>query len=331
VDVRDLQRRLRRLGASDRFASLWLNPGGTRDSVTFRLVSQRSPSRLVAAGAAYDNDLGGRFWLGQVNRRFLGRDIELTAATLLGELRQEVLGGLRFALSSGANPLPMLKVNASRELVRQFEDGNEGSPLIVHEGIGVVGVEASWSDGWRGSLGLEGRMWDVPDQTGQSAAGPILAISKAGRTAESVFQLQAGVNGEYSRLELEGIATVTLGKLKIRPGGRYGLGESLPAQRQFVFGGVDGFAGLHIGELRSERELSGSLVFLYPVKGPLLFRIEPMAGASGGDSGILPEGDVLTGIRVGFNISTGLGPIRLEYGISSEGRDGLLVRIGQWF
>ena len=156
-------------------------------------------------------------------------------------------------------------------------------------------------------------------------------MTKSGRIAESLFQLQASANSEYRRLELEGIAMVTLGRLKVRPRARFGIGESIPAQQQFLFGGVDGFAGLHIGELRSERELSGSVIFLYPLKGQLLLRIEPMAGASGGDSGILPEGELITGIRVGLNLPTGLGPIRVEYGVSEGGRDGLLVRIGRWF
>jgi hypothetical protein len=161
--------------------------------------------------------------------------------------------------------------------------------------------------------------------------GPRLSILKAGRLAEPLFSLDAAANAEYRRIELEGIATIGFGRLQVRPHVRYGWGESLPIQRQFVFGGVDGFAGRHIGELRSERELFGSLVMLYRLKGQLMVRAEPMLGAVGGDAGMFPDGETLAGIRMGLNLFTGLGPIRVEYGISDGGGDALLVRIGRWF
>jgi hypothetical protein len=57
-----------------------------------------------------------------------------------------------------------------------------------------------------------------------------------------------------------------------------------------------------------------------------------MIGAvGGGDDGVLPGGEAITGIRMGLNLSTGLGPIRVEYGFGDEGRDALLVRLGRWF
>jgi hypothetical protein len=149
--------------------------------------------------------------------------------------------------------------------------------------------------------------------------------------AEPLFQLQAAANSEYRRVEVEGIATIRFGRLRVRPRARFGLGESLPEQLKFVFGGVDGFAGRHIGESRSEREVFGSLVFLHPIKGPLLLRIEPMIGATGGAGGWLPDGDAIVGIRMGLNLTTGLGPIRVEYGVSEGNREGLLVRLGRWF
>ena len=98
-----------------------------------------------------------------------------------------------------------------------------------------------------------------------------------------------------------------------------------------MFGGVDGFAGRHIGELRSERELLGSLVILHPLKGHSWCGVEPMIGATGGDGAGCPDGETFVGVRMGLNLFTGLGPMRVEYGISDGGRDGLLVRLGRWF
>jgi hypothetical protein len=331
IEVRALQRHLRQLGTSDRYASVWLFPRGTRDSVSFQVTPTLAPARVVAVGAAYDNDLGGRIWLGQVDRHVLRSSLEVSTAAFLGELSQELLLGLRPSSSLGRAIIPTIGVRASRELVRRFDDGTELSPVKVHAATGFAGIQLTWRDSWVGSFGLEGQLWDSPGR-GRSAAGPRLSILKAGRLAEPLFRLEAEANPRYRRLEIEGIASVQWGRLQVRPHVRYGWGESLPLQRRFVFGGVDGFAGRHIGELRSERELMGSLIFLHPVRGRLLFRLEPMIGAvGGGDDGVLPGGEAITGIRMGLNLSTGLGPIRVEYGFGDEGRDALLVRLGRWF
>lgn len=331
LDVHALQRNLRRLGTSERYASVWLFPEGNRDTVTFRITPDLAPSRVVAVGAAYDNDLGGRVWLGQVNRHILRTNLEISSATFLGELRQEFFAGVRLTSPRGASLAPALELRASRELVRRFNEGDEISPQKIHEGTAFAALHLSVRGNWHAALGVEGRLWDAPELRGQAALGPRLSLLKAGRMAEPLFRLDAIASSVFQRVEAEGIATIRLGHLQVRPHFRYGWGESLPLQQQFVFGGVDGFAGRHIGELRSEREILGSLVILHPIKGQLMLRVEPMVGASGGGEGLLPDGDAVAGIRMGFNLFTGLGPIRVEYGVSEGSRDGLLVRLGRWF
>jgi NTE family protein len=331
IDVPELRRDLRRLGLSERYSSVWLFPEGTRDTVSLHISPHLAPSRVVAVGAAYDNDLGGRIWLGQVNRHVLRTNLEVSSATFLGELRQEVFAGVRLASPQGASFAPKAEVRASRELVRRFTDGEELSPQKVHEGIAFAGAQLNIRGNWQAALGVEARVWDSPGRAGQSAIGPRLQLLKAGRMAEPLFRLDGAVNSVFQRVEAEGIATIRFGRLQVRPHLRYGWGKSLPQQQQFVFGGLDGFAGRHIGELRSEREVFGSLVILHPLKGQLMLRVEPMLGASGGGEGAFPDGDVISGIRMGLNLSTGLGPIRVEYGLSEGRRDGLLVRLGRWF
>ena len=331
LDVPGLQRRLRRLGTSERYASVWLFPQGRRDTVTFRITPDLAPSRVVAVGAAYDNDLGGRIWLGQVNRHILRTNLEISTATFLGELRQELFAGARLTSPRGASLAPALELRASRELVRRFNDGDEAPPQKVHEGTAFAALHLSVRGNWQAALGVEARLWDAPGLRGQSALGPRLSVLKAGRMAEPLFRLDAIASSAFHRVEAEGIATIRLGRLQVRPHFRYGWGESLPLQHQFVFGGVDGFAGRHIGELRSEREVFGSLVILHPIKGQLMLRVEPMVGAAGRGKGLVPDGAAVAGVRMGLNLLTGLGPIRVEYGVSEGGRDGLLVRLGRWF
>ena len=330
IDIRNLQRNLRRLGTSDRYSSVWLFPRGTRDSVSFQVTPDFAPGRVVAVGAAYDNDLGGRVWLGQVNRHVMRTSLELSSAAFLGELSQQLLVAARRTSIRGSRIIPWVEMRVSRELIRRFEEGEELSPLKVHEGMAFAGIQVGWRGSWTSSLGVEGRLWDAPGNEGQSAVGPRLSVLKSGRLAEPLFRLDAVANSAYRRLEVEGIATVRFGSLRVRPHFRYGWGESLPDQQQLVFGGVDGFAGRHIGELRNEREILGSMIMLFPIKGQLLLRIEPMVGAAGGD-GLIPDGETSVGIRMGLNLATGLGPIRVEYGFSDGGRDALLVRLGRWF
>ena len=330
VDVPQLRQSLRRLGTSERYAAVWLFPAGSRDTVTFRLSPDLAPSRVVGVGAAYDNDLGGRIWLGQVNRHILRTNLEISSAALLGELRQELFTAARLTSPRGARLAPALELRASRELVRRFTNGDEQSPQKVHEGTAFAALHLRFRGNWRWALGVEGRVWDTPSR-GRSALGPRLTVLKAGSMAEPLFQLDAAVNSAYRRVEVEGIATVRFGRLQARPHLRYGWGESLPVHQQFLFGGIDGFAGRHIGELRSEHELFGSLAILYPIKGQLMLRFEPMVGAWGGGEGLLPDGDPIAGARMGLNLLTGLGPIRVEYGVSKGRRDGLLVRLGRWF
>jgi predicted acylesterase/phospholipase RssA len=330
IEVPELQRNLRRLGSSDRYSAVWLFPRGSRDSVAFQATADLAPGRVIAVGAVYDNDLGGRLWLGQVNRHVLGTSLELASRTFLGELEQDLFLGIRPISAREPKVTPTLEFHASRALVRRFDEGDELTPLRVHEGIGFAGLQIAWRDSWVASVGIEGRLWDAPGLQGQGAVGPRLSVLRAGRLAEPLLRVEALANSEYQRIEIEGITTLRLGQLQVRPRFRYGLGEPLPAKQQFVFGGVDGFAGRHIGELRSERELSGSLIFLHPVKGQLLLRIEPMLGAVGGKE-LIPDEEVLVGIRMGLNLVTGLGPIRVEYGISDGGRDAVLVRLGRWF
>ncbi len=331
VHLRDLRTSVLRLGSSDRYAAVWLYPKGSGDTVRFEVTPQLGPTRVVAVGAAYDNDLGGRIWIGQVNRNFLRRNLEAASAAFLGELRQDIQVGVRLSAAIRPVLLPVVGFQASRELVRRFQGGTEGSPLKVHEAAMLAGLDFHGPRGWQSTFGLEARAWDEPGHRGKGAIGVRFEVVKAGRLAEPLVRLGAAANGEYRRVELEGIATIRLGPLRLRPRARYGAGESLPFQHQFVLGGVDGFAGLHIGEERSQRELSGSIVLLYPLAGQLFARIEPMLGATGGNDGLGPSGPLRSGVRAGLNLVTGLGPIRVEYGVSTGGRDALLVRLGRWF
>jgi NTE family protein len=332
LDALALRSRLRSLSASRRFTALWLYPRGTGDSISLTLTPNHAPVKVLGAGAVYDNDLGGKVWLGAVDRRFGSYDVEASALTSLGELGQELRLALRWRPMFGHQATPVLQIGGGRKLVRRFQNGTEEPALELHHASALVGFERDWPGGWRGSLGAEAGVWSESGRTGQHGIGGRFDLSKLGFGAEPLFQLSAAANDDYRRLELAGIVTITAGRWKVRPHVHYGIGESLPIQLAFPLGGeVDGFAGRHIGEDRSRQEASAGITILRPLFGAVSLRIEPMIGATGDAESFLPRGDVIAGGRVGLNLATSIGPIRAEYGLSESGRNALLVRLGRWF
>ncbi|MEP7325333.1 MAG: patatin-like phospholipase family protein [Gemmatimonadota bacterium] len=332
LNLAELRGRLRGLGTLGRYDALWLYPTGSGDTVSFALTPRRSPRRVLGAGAVYDNDLGGKVWLGAVDRGVGSDAIETSATAFLGELGQEALFGFRWRSFLGQFVTPVLQVGGGRKLVRQFQNGDELRSLELHQAAVMLGAEHEWHGGWRGAADLEELLWSEPGRRGQHAAGVRLQMMKTGNSAEPLFHLDAAANGEYRRVELAGIATVTLGRLKLRPRIHYGIGESLPTQFGFPLGGdIDGFAGRHVGEDLSLQEASAGLVILRPMLGAVNLRIEPMVGAVGDATSLLPRGKAIAGIRAGLSLATSLGPIRVEYGVSEGKRNALLVRLGRWF
>ena len=146
-----------------------------------------------------------------------------------------------------------------------------------------------------------------------------------------MLHFQGELTSAYRRLAIEGGFPLYLRRLRLFPRMRYGIGRDLPPQLGFALGGFDGFPGLHLGEDRNSREALAALEVSYPVVGRLRFSVEPVAGLSSGNGAFLPEGRVKWGIRAGLGITTPLGPVRAEYGITEAGRDAVLVRIGRWF
>ncbi|HEV8122884.1 MAG TPA: patatin-like phospholipase family protein [Gemmatimonadales bacterium] len=332
LDLTDLRIRLRGLGRLGHYDALWLYPAGAGDTVSFTLTPRRTPVKVLGIGAVYDNDLGGKVWLGAVDRGGGAEVIETSATAFLGELGQEAKVSFRRRSFLGQVVTPMLQIGGGRRLIRQFLSGSAQSSIELHEAAGLVGAEREWHGGWRGVAGLEALVWSAPGRRGQHAVGGRFQLSKTGNAAEALLYLDAAANDQYRRLELAGIATITLGRLKLRPRIHYGVGESLPVQLGFPLGGeVEGFAGRHIGEDRSLQEASAGLVILQPLIGAVNLRIEPMVGAVGDASRLLPRGDPVAGVRVGLNLATSLGPIRVEYGVSDGKRNALLVRLGRWF
>jgi hypothetical protein len=120
------------------------------------------------------------------------------------------------------------------------------------------------------------------------------------------------------------------GVVRFTPRVMVGWGDGLPIQLAFPLGGDDGFPGLHIGERRGDREAMLGLMFAVPLKGPLLGRVEFAAGRTANGGSLFGDVGWVGGVRAGVGADTPVGPVRFEYGYSTEDRGAVFVRLGDW-
>ena len=92
--------RIVRVSEGERVSALWVSPErvtvagessdpvGGADSVLIHPRLVFAPRRTLAAGLVYDGELGGRAWLGAVDRNLIGWPLELAGRGALGRFRQ---------------------------------------------------------------------------------------------------------------------------------------------------------------------------------------------------------------------------------------------------
>jgi NTE family protein len=332
LDPALLRSRVRQLAQSDAYQAVWLSPRGAGDSVSFHVSVRRSARRIAGLGLAYDNELGGRMWVGAVDRRTLNLALEGSGAFFIGELRKELHLGLRRTFQLGRQLMtPALTVRLGSESVRQFAgNGNETDPAKTREVLGFTGVERVFPGGWQAALGAVVHDWHEPGLD-HSTVGAALSLQRENQSGQRVGHASFLWTGSYRRFKLDGEGSARIGPLRLRPSFRFGWGEELPLQAAFALGGEDGFPGLHIGERRGDRELLFDLLLTYPLRGPFVGRLELAGGRSASGGPVIDRDGWVAGGRFGLGAETPVGPVRFEYGIASRGRGAFFVRLGRWF
>jgi NTE family protein len=332
LDVALLRSRLRAMAQAEAYQAVWLSPRGGGDSVSFSVTVRRSPRRIAGLGLAYDNELGGRMWVGAVERRTLGLALEGSAALFLGELQNELYVGLRRNYQLGRQLMtPTLTMRLGTESIRRFDpDGDELNPATTRDGTVFLGVERAFPHGWEASLGGIGEAWHEPG-TDQSTLGVAVGLMKVSPSGFRLAQAAIQWTGVYHRAAIDGAGSIGLGALRVRPAFRWGWGEHLPLRASFPLGGDEGFPGLHIGELRGDREAMASVLLTYTIRRPFVARVEVASGRSATGGSALSTRGWIFGGRAGFGADTPVGPVRFEYGVAEKGRTAFFVRLGQWF
>jgi NTE family protein len=333
VDTVTLKRRLRSLADTESYKAIWLGPSGGGDSVRFDVTVRAAPLRQAGLGIAFDNELGGRLWLGALDRAVLRTSLEGGVLLSLGRFEQALDIGLRKNVRVGSLFVtPALTLRGFDDDIREFDGrGNELPELETDGLVAFLGLEQLLPRGWSLAIGGEARVWDEPNVTDRAAAGVHGRVEKVGRTAERLFLAEGIWTDRFRRAEFEGIVTLSVGTLRIRPRFRLGWGEDLPLDLQFPLGGDQGFPGLHLGERRGSREMIIGTIVTHPIKRIVHARLEIVAGRSALDGPLLDSDGWLAGVRIGIGADTPVGPIRLDYGVTQDNRDALFIRLGRWF
>jgi len=329
VSFSDLRKGLQDLANLDNFEEVWLNPSGHQDSLSLNLVIRPAPPRLAALGIDYDSDIGGRAWVGLLDRGATLAGIEGSAIINLDELRQGVNAALRPAVVGNRLVRPVLSVKIEGESVRLYDSsGVRQASVRDREVRGFLGLEHEF--GGRGVLGLGGTGYvgdaDVPEPSGTGlemyfASGPRYRATGA----FSEFTWTSG----YTRFSLEAKQRFKIGALNLIPEMQYGVGDALPPHLTIMLGGYEGFPGFHIGERRGECVLLFRLTAYERLIGPFSLRLQGATGQVSDPDGGLPQGNWLVGGRIGLGLDTPIGDVRVEYGRNTEDRDQFFVRIGQ--
>ncbi len=338
LDEPRIRAQLMRLGRLDAYTAFWLRPSTDGDTVSFAGLVRRAATRLAGITIAYDNDLGGRLGLAYLDRHLFGTSLEGSATAGLSRIKTEVHAGGRryFGYGRSRLSLALLAGAVEERIIRYDSEGQETGRPSTRLGTAFAGVEYELGGDWLVAIGGDARLWRDVDSTGQRSGGP---NGHSGGIAARVERDGAGLrfrtetvwSGTLRKAQSEIVWEVETGRLTIAPRVRVGWGERLPLQQRFPLGGDEGFPGLALEELRRDREAFVSLQAAYAVRGPLSVRFQAAAGRSADGGPLFGSEDWLGGLRTGLGLETPMGPIRFEYGVASNGRDQLFVRIGRWF
>jgi NTE family protein len=333
LNVPGLQERMKALSETDDYREVWLQPSGAPDSLTLSLAIRPAPARTVVVGLSYDNDIGGQMWVGASDRGSLLRGLESSTTLALGELRQELGVGFRPASGRLFPGRPVLSGVIAREVIRQFTPSGGAAPEIrTKETWGVLGFEARFGREWLVTLGGYGHAWDAPGSSRTGGLGGLVRVSSGPRYRPNGIWGEGVLTNAYRRVAVEVRHTIHLGaRVDAAPEVRFGWGKDLPLQRTFPLGGLDGFPGLNIGERRGDREAMAQLVLRRPILGPVHLRLTAASGQTAVGGSTLPRGRWVSGGRAGLGADTPIGPIRVEYGVATGGRNGVFLRLGEWY
>jgi NTE family protein len=331
LDIAALEAQLAELPNVEAFRELWLGPTGLGDTISFQSQAVPAARRMAGLGLAYDHDLGGRIWVGALDRRSL-RGIEGSGVLTLGRFKSDLTGTLLSHLGVGRMSfMPLASVRFALQDVREFDaSGGNYRKRGVREASLVLGAEWARLGLWRLRAGGRAVLWRTPGGEDRATAGSfVTAQIEPGHLLRGSAEVTWA--GDYQTARAELGTELNRGRFSIAPELRLGVGRRLPIQTAFEFGGADGFPGLQVGERRGDREVLAMVQTAWRLRGPVALRVLFAAGRSATGGALFDSDAWLAGIRVGAGATTPIGPVTFEYGFASNGRRAAFIRVGRWF
>ena len=340
-----LQNRLARAGTSGILRALWLSPErATGDSVAFDPIIRWADQRTIGVGGAFDNDLGAQAWVALANRHaVLHRGfpaLESGGRLTLGSRRQEGFISLRRSdtdVRYSVSPFVLLMVGRENEPF--FVEGPSGLPVkvdlpTVTEQLLQLGVDVPVSQMWTVQTGALVRRWHgglADSARTRTPIGLALRIDHGDETRRQFGRLDLEWNQRYKR------ANARFSLLTKTPVARFtstiragAAGADAPYSAWFLLGGTEGFPGLNVRESIGTWTASYMLDAARHLYGPLNTQVTAMTGTVSRNADRALGGTWQFGARVGIGADSPIGPIRLQYGLSTTGRRQWFARIGRW-
>lgn len=358
VDRDELAARLTDLGEDEVFRAVWLRPSGDGDTLRFNPLLRRLPRRVAGVGLSYDNELGGRAWVGFTDRNLPLLRAEGSVLLAVSRYQNDLTAELRRHTLLGQRAFtPMLRLQLHEGDRRRFvDDGIELPVSDYRAAVGAVGVERDLAFGTRLTITGTASVWREADPISDDdkiagALGGEVTLRRLGRDRAPNLTVGVAANNRYARAHVELQFANRFGGVTVEQLLRAGVGRDLPGWQSFVLGGDGGFPGLKLGERPGDNELLASITASHHFFGPLSLRLtgafgraaygrtsfreldDPTGQLSPGyfiSGDFLGRGGWLLGGRIGVGSDTPLGPIRVEWGTNDLGQSELFLRIGRW-
>jgi NTE family protein len=341
LNVAALDRGIHSISKHERYRGLWLQPTGSGPDVSFHVQLDPAPQRSFGGGVAFDQFMSGRIWFGGIDRTLFNGDAEGVGVVRLGTYEQDLDLFVRRRALVGKRYVPFtIEATVKHELVRLFNGDGELPSAETREYTAFLGLKQDPKiDEWAGAIGIDARLWHEPARDLRGTYGLRASVYRQSSEYEmgTILEAIGDVDYQRGRFETNKMWRLDGGAFDLTARIRAGWGNRLPLQQTFALGGDDGFAGYRIGELRGSQEGFGSLLVRKRLTPSLHARVEFMSGEVADGTGALSplagsrSGELFGGIRVGVEVATPVGPIRVEEGVANTGQRAILIRVGKWF
>jgi hypothetical protein len=315
------------------YQGIWQRIGATVDSSVFDFLPFASaPRRQDGTALAYDQGAGARLWAGFTEHDPAQSALLGVAARGLLSLWQRLPplgGGPRDLLPD--RPCPAMRFRLGMESLLGFGTNGHDLPADAHALTAYAECRRDLGRAWQLGAGVRAYAWRTAyDEDLENLEGSLRLAHAPPGDALLLF-LDASVTTDYRRAVVHVERPVTLAGWRARPFVRVAWGDELPFGLGFWPGGLDGFPGLRSGEGRGDREVTVALDVLRPLAGKLSARVLLAAGRTGDGGPLLTGWPWLLGARMGLNLATRFGLMRVEYGRATEGHAAFFIRLGRLF